>query len=78
MVCRIFAKRAPKREEVVPRYHNFIQARNNHVGFADMMNNDGDFGPRSPPSSSCVTDLSDDQECSNGEEASSKLFAHSL
>ena len=43
-----------------------------------MMNNDGDFGPRSPPSSSCVTDLSDDQECSNGEEASSKLFAHSL
>lgn len=52
------------------------QAQNNNVGFMATMNNndDDDHMPRSPSTSSCITDLSN-EECGEGEEASSKLIA---
>nr|AIZ68166.1 NAC domain-containing protein 29 isoform 1 [Albuca bracteata] len=71
VVCRIFKKKraSDTNEEDAPR------CCNNHVMFMEMESDNGDREPRSPNSaSSCVTELSDD-ECSNGEEASSKLIA---
>lgn len=75
VVCRIFKKKkraSDTDEEDAPRCCN-----NNHVMSMEMESGDGDRRPHSPDSvSSCVTELSDD-ECSNGEEASSKLIASS-
>jgi len=76
VVCRIFMKRAPKiLDGDISEYDNNSQVRNDQVGFMDMMNNDGDLPPQSP-STSCITDMSN-EECGNGEEASSKLIASS-
>lgn len=77
VACRIFMKKRASKilDEDISEYDNNSQVRNDHVGFMDMMNNDVNFLPQSP-SSSCITDMFYD-ECSNGEEASSKLIASS-
>lgn len=59
----------------ISEYNNHSQVQNDRVGYMDMMNSDNDFPPQSP-SASCITDMSD-EECSNGEEASSNLIASS-
>ncbi|XP_020261134.1 NAC domain-containing protein 83-like isoform X2 [Asparagus officinalis] len=66
VVSRIFMKKkgtSKMKENTVQCYSN------SRAG--DDRNNHGDFGPQSPPSS-CVTDLSDEEEGSKGEEANSK------
>nr|ANW12213.1 transcription factor NACb [Narcissus tazetta] len=72
VVCRIFMKRSLKIEEDIPQHHNNSQVQNLiHVGFMEMANNNRNLRPPSPSSSSCITNVSD-EECSNGEEAISK------
>lgn len=69
VVCRIFKKKkraSDTDEEDAPRCCN---SNDNHIMFMKM-----ESAPNS--ASSCVTELSDD-ECGNGEEASSKMFASS-
>ncbi|ONK56136.1 uncharacterized protein A4U43_C10F4490 [Asparagus officinalis] len=77
VVCHIFVKKKASRiNEDMSQYYDNLQARNNDVVFVEMNHMmGGDSGSQSP-TSSCITDLSD-EECSKVEEANSNLIASS-